>query len=78
MEAPLHFPSPTSPVPLASSPLTAFGALSLLARLGSPSVLLTALDWFLWSWWLVQTLHQLLHPGLFRVCTQLWLRALPR
>ena len=46
IKAPLHFPPP---VPLASLPLTAFGALSLLARLGGPLVLLTVLGWFPWG-----------------------------
>lgn len=45
--------------------LTAFGSLSLLARL----VLFTALDWFPCGWSRVQMLHQLLHPGLLGVCT---------
>lgn len=70
MKAPLHFSPPT---PSASLLLTAFGSLSLLARL-----VLTALDWFPWAWCRVQTLHQLLHPSLLRVCTELWLGALPR
>lgn len=62
MKAPLPFPPS---IPSASSLLTAFGSLSLLARL----VLFTALDWFPCGWSRVQMLHQLLHPGLLGVCT---------
>lgn len=46
IEALLHLPPP---VPLAPLPLTAFGTLSLLARLGGPLFLLTVLDWFPWG-----------------------------
>lgn len=59
------------------SPLAGFGAPSLLARLRAPLVLPTALRAFPWGRWLVQLLHQLLHPVLLRVCTQLGLRLLP-
>lgn len=66
-EDPLRLP----PCPSASSPLAAFGALSPFPSLRVPSVLPAALDWRV-----VQTLHQLLHPGFLGVCTELGLGAL--